>query len=106
MLPVLPWVGLYGEYGYLANKLTVTPPGGSLVPSRDNHPQGRAGIRLFLGESDVLSYGRIAGKGVYLLRLEQEFAWRHLWGRSGSLNLRYKSGPAVKSWEAAFGLGF
>jgi len=106
-LPVLPWLGLCGEYGYLANKLTVTPPVGvSLVPSRDNRPQGRAGIRLFLSETDVVSYGRITGVGGYLAPLEQEFAWRHLWGRSGSLNLRYQTGPSVKSWEAAFGLGF
>jgi hypothetical protein len=106
-LPILARVGLYGEYGYIYNKLSVTPPAGdSLVPDRDSHAQGRYGVRLFLTDADALSYGRITGTGAYLAPLENEFSWRHAFAGTSSLSLRHKTGPAVKAWEVAFGLGF
>ena len=106
-LPILARVGLYGEYGYVYNKLSVNPPtGASLVPDRDSHAQGRYGVRLFLTDADVLSYGRITGTGAYLAPLESEFSWRHAFAGTSSLSLRHKTGSAVKAWEVAFGLGF
>lgn len=106
-LPILARLDLYGEYGYTFNKISVTAPTGvSLVPGRDNHAQGRYGVRFFLTDGDALSYGRITGQGAYLAPLDAEFSWRHALGGTSSLSLRYKTGPAVKTWEAAFGLGF
>jgi hypothetical protein len=106
-LPILARVGVYGEYGYVYNRLGVTAPSGvSLVPGQDNHTRGRYGVRFFLTDGDALSYGRIAGQGVYLAPLDTELSWRHALGGSSSLTLRYKTGTSVKSWEAAFGLGF
>jgi hypothetical protein len=106
-LPIHARLGFYGEMGYIFNRLNVSVPnGGSLVPGRDNHAQGRYGVRLFVSEGDALSCGRITGHGAYLAPLDTEFSWRHTLGDTSSLSLRYRTGPAVKSWEAGFALGF
>jgi hypothetical protein len=106
-LPILAKLGVYAEYGYFYNKLDfVAPAGLSLLPAKDNYTQGRYGLRLFLTDTDALSYGQISGQGVYLPAFDREASWRHALGAQSSFNLRYKTGPGVKSWEAAFGLGF
>lgn len=106
-LPVLPKIGVYGEYAYYSHRLSFhRPVGVSLIPEKDAFSQGRYGIRLFATDSDALSLGRITGQRDYLPPLRMEYSWRHLLGGRSSLVLRYLTGAGVKSWEAAFGLGF
>ncbi len=106
-LPVLPKVGIYGEYGYYSHRLSFNRPVGvPLIPEKDSFSRGRYGVRLFATDTDALSLGRISGQGDYLPPLRMEYSWRHLLGGRSSLFLRYQTGPSVKSWEASFGLGF
>jgi len=106
-LPVLAKVGLYGEYAYYSHRLSFTRPVGvALLPEKDTFSQGRYGVRFFVTDRDALSVGRISGQGDYLPALRMEYSWRHLLGGRSSLVLRNQTGPGVKSWEAAFGLGF
>ena len=106
-LPVLPKIGVYGEYAYYSHRLSFhRPVGAPLIPEKDAFSQGRYGIRLFATDSDALSLGRIAGQRDYLPPLRMEYSWRHLLGDRSSLVLRYLTGTGVKSWEAAFSLGF
>jgi len=106
-LPVLAKVGLYGEYAYCSHRLSFTRPVGvALLPEKDAFSQGRFGLRLFATDTDALSVGRISGQADYLPPLQTEYSWRHLLGGRSSFVLRYQTGPGVKSWEAAFGLGF
>ena len=106
-LPVLPKIGVYGEYGYYSHRLSFSRPvGATLIPEKDAFSQGRYGIRLFATDSDALSLGRIMGRRDYLPPLRMEYSWRHLLGGRSSLVLRYLTGTGVKSWEASFGLGF
>jgi hypothetical protein len=106
-LPVLPKIGVYGEYAYYSHRLSFhRPVGAPLIPEKDAFSQGRYGIRLFATDSDALSLGRITGQRDYLPPLQTEYSWRHLLGGRSSFVLRYQTGLGVKSWEAAFGLGF
>lgn len=106
-LPVWAKVGLYGEYAYYSHRLSFTRPVGvALLPEKDSFSQGRFGLRLFATDSDALSVGRISGQADYLPPLQTEYSWRHLLGGRSSFVLRYQTGLGVKSWEAAFGLGF
>ncbi len=106
-LPVLAKVGLYGEYAYYSHRLSFTRPVGvALLPEKDAFSQGRYGVRFFVTDRDALSVGRISGQGDYLPALRMDYSWRHLLGGRSSLVLRHQTGPDVKSWEAAFGLGF
>jgi hypothetical protein len=106
-LPVLAKVGLYGEYAYYSHRLSFTRPVGvALLPEKDAFCQGRYGVRFFVTDRDALSLGRISGQGDYLPALRMDYSWRHLLGGRSSLVLRHQTGPGVKSWEAAFGLGF
>ncbi len=106
-LPVLPKIGVYGEYAYYSHRLSFRRPvGAPLIPEKDAFSQGRYGIRLFATDSDALSLGRVTGQRDYLPPLRMEYSWRHLMGGRGSLVLRYLTGTGVKSWEAAFSLGF
>jgi hypothetical protein len=106
-LPVLPKIGVYGEYAYYSHRLSFRRPVGvPLIPEKGAFSQGRYGIRLFATDSDALSLGRITGQRDYLPPLRMEVSWRHLLGSWSSLVLRYLTGTGVKSWEAAFGLGF
>jgi hypothetical protein len=106
-LPVLPKIGVYGEYAYYSHRLSFhRPVGAPLIPEKDAFSQGRYGIRLFATDSDALSLGRVTGQRDYLPPLRTEYSWRHLLGGRSSLVLRYLTGTGVKSWEASFGLGF
>lgn len=106
-LPVLPKIGVYGEYAYYSHRLSFhRPVGAPLIPDKDAFSQGRYGIRLFATDSDALSLGRVTGQRDYLPPLRMEYSWRHLLGGRSSLVLRYLTGTGVKSWEAAFSLGF
>jgi|688.fasta_scaffold10473_7 hypothetical protein len=106
-LPVLAQIGVYGEYAYYSHRLSFRRPVGvPLIPEKDALSQGRYGIRLFATDSDTLSLGRISGQADYLPPLQTEYSWRHLLGGRSSFVLRYLTGTGVKSWEAAFGLGF
>ncbi len=106
-LPVLPKIGVYGEYAYYSHRLSVhRPVGAPLIPEKEAFSQGRYGIRLFATDSDALSLGRVTGQRDYLPPLRMEYSWRHLLGGQSSLVLRYLTGTGVKSWEAAFSLGF
>jgi hypothetical protein len=106
-LPVLPKIGVYGEYAYYSHRLSFRRPvGAPLIPEKDAFSQGRYGIRLFATDSDALSLGRVTGQRGYLPPLRMEYSWRHLLGDRSSLVLRYLTGTGVKSWEAAFSLGF
>lgn len=106
-LPILPKIGVYGEYAYYSHRLSFRRPGGvPLIPEKDAFDQGRYGIRLFATDSDAFSLGRVAGQRDHLPPLRTEYSWRHLLGGRSSFVLRYQTGPGVKSWEAAFGLGF
>ncbi len=106
-LPVLAKVGLYGEFAYYSYKVSCERPvGASLIPEKDTFSLGRYGVRFFATDQDALSVGRISGQGDYLPPLRTEYSWRHLLGGRSSLVLRFQSGAGVKSWEAAFGLGF
>ncbi|GBL43246.1 hypothetical protein EMGBD4_07450 [Verrucomicrobiota bacterium] len=63
-LPILAKLGVYAEYGYFYNKLDfVAPAGLSLLPAKDNYTQWLYGLRLFLTDTDALSYGQISGQG-------------------------------------------
>jgi hypothetical protein len=106
-LPVWAKIGFYGEFGYYSHRLSFHRPiGAALVPEKDAFSQGRYGIRFFATDSDALSLGRITGQRDYLPPLRMEYSWRHLLGGQSSLVLRYLTGSGVKSWEAAFSLGF
>ena len=106
-LPVLPKIGVYGEYAYYSHRLSFhRPVGAPLIPEKEAFSQGRYGIRLFATDSDALSLGRLTGQRGYLPPLRMEYSWRHLLGGRSSLVLRYLTGTDVKSWEAAFSLGF
>jgi hypothetical protein len=106
-LPVLAKVGVYGEFSYCSYRVSFDRPTGTpLIPERDTFSQGRYGVRFFATDRDALSLGRISGQGDYLPPLRMEYTWRHLLGGRSSLVLRHQTGPDVKSWEAAFGLGF
>ena len=106
-LPVLPKIGVYGEYAYYSHRLSFhRPVGAPLIPEKDAFSQGRYGIRLFATDSDALSLGRVTSQRDYLPPLRMEYSWRHLLGGRSSLVLRYLTGTGVKSWEASFGLGF
>jgi hypothetical protein len=106
-LPVLPKIGVYGEYAYYSHRLSFQRPVGvPLIPEKDAFSQGRYGIRLFATDSDALSLGQVTGQRDYLPPLRMEYSWRHLLGGRSSLVLRYLTGTGVKSWEAAFSLGF
>lgn len=106
-LPVLPKIGVYGEYAYYSHRLSFhRPVGAPLIPEKDAFSQGRYGIRLFATDSDALSLGQVTGQRDYLPPLRMEYSWRHLLGGRSSLVLRYLTGTGVKSWEAAFSLGF
>ena len=106
-LPVLPKIGVYGEYAYYSHRLSFhRPVGAPLIPEKDAFSQGRYGIRLFATDSDALSLGQVTGQREYLPPLRVEYSWRHLLGGRSSLVLRYLTGTGVKSWEAAFSLGF
>ena len=106
-LPVLAKVGVYGEFAYYSHRVSFDRPTGvPLIPERDTFSQGRYGVRFFATDRDALSLGRISGQGDYLPPLRTEYSWRHLLGGRSSLVLRHQTGTGVKSWEAAFGLGF
>ena len=106
-LPVLPKIGVYGEYAYYSHRLSFhRPVGAPLIPEKDAFSQGRYGIRLFATDSDALSLGQVTGQRKYMPPLRVEYSWRHLLGDRSSLVLRYLAGTGVKSWEAAFSLGF
>jgi hypothetical protein len=106
-LPVLAKVGLYGEYAYYSHRLSFTRPVGvAILPEKDSFSRGRYGVRFFATDRDALSMGRISGQGDYLPPFQTEYSWRHLLGGRSSMILRYQTGSGVKSWEAAFGLGF
>jgi hypothetical protein len=106
-LPVLAKVGVYGEFAYFSYRASFERPSGvSLIPERNTFSQGRYGVRFFVTDRDALSVGRISGQGDYLPALRMEYSWRHLLGGRSSLVLRHQTGLGVKSWEAAFGLGF
>lgn len=106
-LPVLPKIGVYGEYAYYSHRLSFhRPVGALLIPEKEAFSQGRFGIRLFATDSDALSLGQVTGQRDYLPPLRMEYSWRHLMGGRSSLVLRYLTGTGVKSWEVAFSLGF
>jgi hypothetical protein len=105
--PVLAKLGVYGDYAYYSYKLSFEQPTGApLIPERDAFSLGRYGVRFFATDRDALSLGRISGQGDYLPPFRTEYSWRHLLGGRSSIVLRHLTGPGVKSWEAAFGLGF